>query len=105
VSSFVPIRVSSSNDDSEDENPPLLAHLPPNKSIENKSSLAPLFPRWVRSTQETTGDLTGDPRDKHQTLSWFQQTYSLLAQVLETRDPETFVEAYIYQYWDTKMNE
>ena len=34
---FVPILVSSSsNDDNEDENPPLLAHLPPNESIEHE---------------------------------------------------------------------
>jgi hypothetical protein len=50
VPSYVPILVSSSDDDSEDENPPLHAHLPPNESFESKPALAPPLPRWVRST-------------------------------------------------------
>jgi hypothetical protein len=44
--------VSSSNDESEDENPPPLAHLPPDESFEPKPTLAPDPPlrRWVHST-------------------------------------------------------
>ena len=45
-----------SNDDSEDENPPLPAHVPP-------IAPTPILPRWVRSTHEATGDLAGDTRD------------------------------------------
>jgi hypothetical protein len=36
VPSFIPIQVSSSDDDNEDENPPLPAHLPPDESFEPK---------------------------------------------------------------------
>jgi hypothetical protein len=51
VPSFVPIMVSfSSDDDSEDANPPLPTHLPPNESIEHGPTPTPLLPRWVRST-------------------------------------------------------
>ena len=53
-----------SDDDSEDENPPPPTHVPP-------IALAPILPRWVRSTCETTGHLVGDPRDQHQTRSHF----------------------------------
>jgi hypothetical protein len=61
VPSSVPILVSSSDDDSEDENPPLPAHLPPDKSFEPKPTPAPSLPRWVCSTREAVGDLVGDP--------------------------------------------
>jgi hypothetical protein len=50
VPSFVPIMVSSSDDDSEDENPPLPTHLPLDESFETKLTLAPPLPRWVCST-------------------------------------------------------
>ena len=69
-----------SNDDSEDENPPLPAHVPP-------IAPAPILPRWVRSTCEAVGDLADDPRDQHRTRSKFQQASSLLAQVFENHDP------------------
>jgi hypothetical protein len=64
-STFVPSYdlVSSSDDDSEDENPPLPAHPPLDESFEPEPAPAPLFPRWVRSTQEAAGDLVGDPSD------------------------------------------
>ena len=74
------------DDDSEDENPPLPAHVPP-------IAPAPILPRWVRSTCEVAGDLAGDPRDQHQTSSQFQRASSLLAQVSENHDPETFAKA------------
>ena len=46
-----------SDDDSEDENPPLPAHVP-------LIAPTPMLPRWVHSTSEGAGDLTGDPRDQ-----------------------------------------
>ena len=48
-----------SDDDSEDENPPLLAP-------------APMPPRWVRSTCDAAGDLASYPRDQGRTHSQFQ---------------------------------
>ena len=51
-----------SDDESEDENPPPPAHVPPISS-------APMLPRWVHSTCEAAGDLAGDPRDQRQTGS------------------------------------
>jgi hypothetical protein len=58
-STFVPssVLVSSSDDDNEDENPPPPSHLPPDESFEPEPTPAPPLPRWVRSTQEATGDL------------------------------------------------
>jgi hypothetical protein len=47
---FVPILVSYSYDDSEDENPPPPAHLPPDESFEPEPIPAPPLPRWVCST-------------------------------------------------------
>jgi hypothetical protein len=67
-----PTLVSSSNDDSEDENPPPPAHLPPVGSIEHELAPAPPLPKWVRTTQETVGDLIGDPIDQRRTRSQFQ---------------------------------
>ena len=52
-------------DESEDENPPSPAHVPP-------VAPPPMLPQWVRSTCEASGDLTGDPRDQHQTRFQFQ---------------------------------
>jgi hypothetical protein len=55
VPSSIPILVSSSSDDdSEDENPPLPTHLPPDESIEHEPAPAPPLPRWVHSTREAT---------------------------------------------------
>jgi hypothetical protein len=45
-----PILVSSSDDDSEDENPPLPTHLPPVGSIEHEPTPTPPLPRWVHTT-------------------------------------------------------
>ena len=87
-----------SDDDSEDENPPLLSHVPP---------IAPalMLPRWARSTCEAAGDLASDPVDQRQDHSQFQRASSLLAQVSENPDPETFVEALGNPDWDGAMNE
>ena len=46
-----------SDDDSEDENPPLPTHIPP-------IAPAPMLPQWVHSTCEAAGALAGDPRDQ-----------------------------------------
>jgi hypothetical protein len=72
VPSFVPILVSSLDDDSEDENPPPPAHLPLDESFESEPASPPPLPRWVRSTQEASGDLVSDPSDQRQTHSYFQ---------------------------------
>jgi hypothetical protein len=61
VPSYVPILVSSLYGDSEDENPPPPAHLPPNDSIEHEPTPTSLLPRWVHSTQEVVDDIVGDP--------------------------------------------
>jgi hypothetical protein len=66
---FVPIPISSSNDDSEDENPPFPTHLPPYQSIEQEPAPKPPLPRWICSTQEATSDLVDDPSDQCQTHS------------------------------------
>jgi hypothetical protein len=49
VHSYVPIPVSSLDDDNEDENPPLYAHLPLDESIEPEPTPTPPLPRWVCS--------------------------------------------------------
>lgn len=59
----LPILVSSSNDDIEDENPPSLAHISPNESIECEPIPTPQLIKWVRSTREVVGDLVGVPID------------------------------------------
>ena len=79
VPSSVSILDSSSDDDSENENPPLPAHLPPDESFEPEPALAPPLPRWVRSTREAAGDLVGDPSDQRWARSQFQRASSLLA--------------------------
>ena len=53
-----------SDDDSEYENPPPPAHVPP-------IAPTPILPRWVRSTCEAAGDIAGDPRDQRRTCSQF----------------------------------
>jgi hypothetical protein len=106
-STFVPSSdlVSSSDDDSEDENPPPPAHPPSYESFEPEPAPTPPLPRWVHSTQDVVGDLFGDPSDQCRTCSQFQRASSLLAQVSETHDPETFAEASGHPDWDTAMNE
>ena len=69
VPSYVPILVSSLNDDSEDENPPFPTHLPPYHSIEQEPAPKPPLPRWICSTQEATSDLVDDHSDQCQTHS------------------------------------
>jgi hypothetical protein len=69
VPSSVPILVSSSDDESEDENPPSPDHPPPNESFEPELAPAPPLPRWVLSTREATSDLVSDPLDQCQTCS------------------------------------
>jgi transposase InsO family protein len=81
VPSSVPILVSSSDDESEDDNPPLPADIPPDESFEPEQAPVPPLPRWVRSTREAAGDLVGDPSDQRRTRSQFQRASSLLAQV------------------------
>ena len=92
-----PTLVTSSDDESEDENPPLHTQPPP--------SLAPQLPKWVCSTREVVVDLVSDPTDWHRTRSQYQQASSLLAQVPETYDLETFEEAFGHPDWDAAMNE
>jgi hypothetical protein len=72
VPSSIPIMVSSSYDDSEDENPLLPTHLPLDESFEPESTPTPPLPRWVHSTREAVGDLVGDPSDQRRTRSQFQ---------------------------------
>jgi hypothetical protein len=72
VPSFVPILVSFSYDDSEDENPPPPTHLPPTDSFEPEPAPAPLLPRWVCSIRKEVGDLVSDPSYQRQTRSQFQ---------------------------------
>jgi hypothetical protein len=53
---FFSIQVSSSSDDvSEDENPPLPSHLPPNESIEHEPTPSSPLLKWVHSTREVVG--------------------------------------------------
>jgi hypothetical protein len=103
-SEFVPsfVLVSSSDDDSEDENPPLPGHLPPDESFEPEPTPAPHLPRWVCSTQDEVGDLVSDPSDQHQTRSQFQRASSILSQFSKTCDLETFAEALGHPDWDYK---
>jgi hypothetical protein len=70
-STFLPssVLVSSLYDDSEDENPPPPAYLPPNDSFESELAPAPPLPIWVHSTREVVGDLVGYPSDQCQTCS------------------------------------
>jgi hypothetical protein len=49
-STFVPILVSSSDDDNEDANPPPYTHLPLDESFEHEPTPTPQLPRWVCST-------------------------------------------------------
>lgn len=75
---FVPI-FSSLNNDNEDENSPLIAHLSLDESIKHELALAPQLPQWVHSTQEATSDLASDCTNQHHNHSQFQRESSLLA--------------------------
>ena len=105
VPSSVPILDSSSDDESEGENPPSTADIPPDDSIEPEQAPVPPLPRWVHSTREVVGDLVDDPSYQCRTRSQFQQASSLLAQVSESHDPKTFTEASGHPDWDIAMNE
>jgi hypothetical protein len=106
VPSFVPILVSSSsNDDSEDENPPAPTHLPPDESIEHEPAPAPSLPRWVRSTREAVGDLVGDPSDQRRTRSQFQRTLLFWLKFQRLMIQRHLQKASGHPDWDTTMNE
>ena len=90
----------SSDTDSDDDHPPPPAS-PPAPAPPTTSQL----PRWVRSTCESAGDLAGDPRDQRRTRSQFQRASSLLAQVSDNYDPNTFAEASGHPAWDVAMQE
>ena len=87
-----------SDDENNDENPPLPAHVPP-------IAPTPILPRWVRSTCEVVGDLASDSRDQRRTCSQFQRAFSLLAQDFKNQDPKTFVEDSGNPDWDAAMDE
>ena len=84
ISSIFDSIPSSSDDDSEDEIPP-----PPPQDL----PLAPQLPKWVRSTQDAAGSLACDLANECCTRSQFDEASSLLAQVPENHDPNTFEEA------------
>jgi hypothetical protein len=65
-----PSLVTSLDDETNDENPPLSTPVPP---------LATQLSQWVCFTREATGDLVCDPIDQSQTHSHFQKASSLLA--------------------------
>ena len=75
---------SSLDDDNKDENPP-----PPPQDPPSASQLS----KWVQSTRDAAGSLAGDPAGRRRTRPQFERASSLLAQVLENPDPETFEEA------------
>ena len=56
------VTIPSSNNDNEDENPPLPTHVP-------LIAPEPILPQWVCSTCEASGDLVDDPRDQRRTCS------------------------------------
>ena len=64
-----------------------------------------MLPRWVHSKCEAASDLADDPRDQRQTRSQFQRASSLLVQVFENHDPETFAKASGNLDWDASMDE
>ena len=96
ISSIFDSIPSSSDDDSEDDNPPpFLEDIPS----------TPHLPIWVCSTQDVAGSLAGKPADRRRTHSQFERASSLLAQVPENYDPNTFEEASSHPDWDEDMNE
>ena len=60
---------------------------------------------WARSNRDAIGSLTDDPADRRRTHSQLERDSSLLAQVPENLDPETFEEASGHPDWDEAMNE
>ena len=87
---------SSLDDDNEDENPPPSLEIVP---------CTPPLPRWVRSTRDAASSVVGDPADWRRTRSPFERASSLLAQVPENPDPQTFEEASSHLDLDKDMNE
>lgn len=88
--------IPSSDDDNEDENPPLHFRDPPS---------TPQIPKWVCATQDATCALGGDPTNQHHIHYQFDRASSLLAQASTNYDSETFVEASSHLDWDATMNE
>eukprot|EP00253_Pinus_taeda_P014174 PITA_14174 len=88
--------ISSSDDESEDENPTPPSRDPP---------LAHELPKWVRATQDVAGALVRDPTNQRHTCSQFNRASSLLAQAPMNYDPNTFAEASGHPDWDVAMNE
>ena len=86
--------------DSDDENPPLSISQPAPTPLTTS-----WLRQWVRSTREYIVDLAGDPTNQHQTRSQFQRASSLLDQVLENYDLDTFAEASGHLAWDVAMKE
>ena len=86
---------SSSDDESEDENPP--------SPLEDIPS-APKLLIWVWSCWDATGSLPGDPVDRRHTCSQFEEASSLLAQVPENHDLDTFEESSGHPDWNEAMN-
>ena len=86
---------SSLDDDIKDENPP------PPQNLPSASQLL----IWVRSTWDETGSLAGDPANQRCTRSQFKRASSLLVQVPEKLDPETFEVASGHPDWGEAMNE
>ena len=85
---------SSSYTDNDDENPPPPVTLPYPTPLTN-----PQLTQWVHSIQEAIGD----PIDERQTRSQFQRASSLLAEVSENYNLDTFVEASCHLEWDAAM--
>ena len=65
-----------SDDDSEDENPPLPTHVPP-------IAPAPILPRRVRSTCEVVGDLAGDLFGGEPLLFWLKFSRIMIQKLLQ----------------------
>ena len=87
---------STSDDDNEDENPP-----PPPQDIPS----TPQLPKWIYSTRDATGSLACDPADQCRTCSYFDRASSLLPQVPENHDLDTFEETSGHPKLDANMNE
>ena len=96
ISSIFDSIPSSSDDDSEDDNPP-----PPLEDVPSALQL----PRWVCSTRDAAGFLASDPTNRRCTRSQFERASSLLAQVPENPNLDTFEEASGHPDWNEVMNE
>eukprot|EP00253_Pinus_taeda_P027031 PITA_27031 len=88
--------ISSSNDDSEGDNPTPPSQDPPS---------APQLPKWVYATEDAIGALGGDPTDQQRTRSQFDRFSSLLDQALANYDHDTFAEPSGHPDWDVAMTE